>query len=185
MPELLDEIVNLLKKGEKEKAFVLIKDKVSKVKNSLAEELIEKRSFYIGKEEYDFAITYFDFAYEIAIDSEIKKIARNHLTDAYNSRGNVYYGKGIFDKAIDDYNKAIEFNPEYAGAYYNRGLTYGKKGKFDTAIEDYNKAIGFNPDFADAYTNRGAAYYAKDDFDTAIEDYNKAIDLNPDDVCCL
>jgi uncharacterized protein YbaR (Trm112 family) len=46
----LDEIEALLKKGEKEKAFVLIKDKDT---NSLAEELIERscnRIFRIFRE---------------------------------------------------------------------------------------------------------------------------------------
>ena len=33
-------------------------------------------------------------------------------------------GKGQYDKAIADYNKAIELNPKFTGAYINRGLAY-------------------------------------------------------------
>ncbi|NQE44450.1 Photosystem I assembly protein Ycf3 [ANME-1 cluster archaeon GoMg2] len=170
MSELLDEIEVLLRKGEIERAFGLVKDKDT---DSLAGGLIERIIFHIKNEEYDFAGTYFEFLEKIAIDNGIKEKERKHLANAYLNCGNAYAKKKDFDRAIEDYKKAIKFNPEYAGAYYNRGLAYGKKGKFDNAIEDYNKAIGFNPDFADAYTNRGSAYNAKEDFDRAIEDYKK------------
>ena len=39
----------------------------------------------------------------------------------YSNRGAVYRNKEVFDRAIKDYNKAIELNPELAEAYYNRG----------------------------------------------------------------
>ncbi len=43
--------------------------------------------------------------------------------------------------AIDDYNKAIELNPNYAIAYYNRGGAKYDLKDYAGAIEDYNKAI--------------------------------------------
>jgi len=39
----------------------------------------------------------------------------------YNNRGVAYYMKGEYDRAIRDYNKAIELKPDCAEAYYNRG----------------------------------------------------------------
>ena len=66
--------------------------------------------------------------------------------------------EGRLDKAIEDYTKAIELNPQHANAYHNRGLAWSKKGDRDKAIEDYNKAIELNPQYADAYNNRGNAW---------------------------
>ena len=80
----LDEIEDLLKKGEKEKVFELIKDKDT---NSLAQELIERGPFLIENEEYDLAIIYFKFSEEIAIDNGIKENARKDLAVAYSARG--------------------------------------------------------------------------------------------------
>ena len=128
----LDKIEDLLKKGEKEKAFELIQDKD---KNSLADGLIERGSSLVENKEYDFAITYFKFSEKIALDNEIKENAREHLMNAYNNRGIAYDEKGEFDKAIEDYKKAIELNPEYADAYNNRGLAYYGKDESDRAIE--------------------------------------------------
>ena len=34
--------------------------------------------------------------------------------NVYYNRGNAYDGKGQYDKAIEDYNKAIALNPNYA-----------------------------------------------------------------------
>ena len=67
-------------------------------------------------------------------------------------RGDVFYEKGQYYKAISDYNKAIEINPRDAKAYNNRGNAYQRKGQYDQAISDYNKALEINPRFAMAYS---------------------------------
>jgi tetratricopeptide (TPR) repeat protein len=41
--------------------------------------------------------------------------------DAYYNSGLTYYESGQYHKAIDDYTKAIELNPEDAKAYVGRG----------------------------------------------------------------
>ena len=92
------------------------------------------------------------------------------------------YQRGDFDRAIQDYDKAIALNPDDAIAYYNRGIAYGAKGDYARVIHDYDKAIALNPDLAEAYNNRGNAYRAKGDYGRAIQDYGKAIALNPDDA---
>jgi len=99
--------------------------------------------------------------------------------ETYYNRGLVYQGKGQYDKAISDYNKAIAINPRDPEAYNNRGVAYKNKGKYSKAISDYNKAIKINPGFVEAYNNRGVAYKDKGKHDNAISDYSKAIEINP------
>ena len=55
-----------------------------------------------------------------------------------------------FDKAIEDYTKAIKINPNYAKAYFNRGRVYRVyrwKENQAKAAADYAKAkqLGFEP----------------------------------------
>ena len=45
------------------------------------------------------------------------------------------------DKAIADYTKAIEIDPNYGLAFYNRANALGEKGDLDRAIADYGEAI--------------------------------------------
>jgi tetratricopeptide (TPR) repeat protein len=94
----------------------------------------------------------------------------------------VWHDKGDQDKAIADFNKAIQLNPNDAVAYSNRGLAWNKKGDQDKAIADFNKAIQLNPNFSIAYNYRGIALYKKGYLDKAIADFNKAIQLNPNDA---
>jgi tetratricopeptide (TPR) repeat protein len=65
-------------------------------------------------------------------------------------RGNAYLIKDDYDRAIADYNKAIELRPKRAGVYSNRGRAYEKKGDNARAIADYNKLLELDPDIQSA-----------------------------------
>ncbi|MBE0671109.1 MAG: tetratricopeptide repeat protein [Anaerolineales bacterium] len=70
---------------------------------------------------------------------------------SYINRGNVYFNKGEYDKALEDFTKALEFG-EAPAAYFNRGNVYMKTYKFNEAIEDYQHSLDLLP--------RGKVYYA-------------------------
>ena len=100
---------------------------------------------------------------------------------AYHNRGFAYGELKQYDKAIADFDKAIELNPEDVHVdYRNRGVAYRKLKQYDKAIADYDKAIELNPKDADTYHNRGFAYDELKQYDKAIADYDKAIKLNPE-----
>jgi tetratricopeptide (TPR) repeat protein len=72
---------------------------------------------------------------------------------AYNNRG-VWYGKkDNHEQALNDYNKAIQLNPNLALAYSNRGFIYSKFSKHDLALADHKKALDLVPDSADYQRN--------------------------------
>ena len=98
---------------------------------------------------------------------------------AYYNRGMVFDNMGRFDKAIEDFDKAIALNPSYLDAYNNRGLVFEEMGKFDKAIEDFDKAIALNPSDPDPYYNRGVVFTKMGKFDKAIDQFDKTIKINP------
>ena len=105
----------------------------------------------------------------------------------YYDQGVDFFKKGqydqarskFFNKALIEFNKAIELNPRLGDAYNYRGLIYSKKKKYKQAIAEYNKAIQINSKNPAFYNNRGTAYYYSGDYDNAIVNYNKAIQINP------
>ena len=95
----------------------------------------------------------------------------------HSAKGLNYKEKGQWDKAIAEYNKAIELDPKLAVAYVNRGIAYLQKGQFDQAISDCSKAIELNPKIAQAYLNRGVGYLNLDQSDRGCHDLQKACEL--------
>jgi len=47
---------------------------------------------------------------------------------------------GVYEGAIEDYNKAIEINPSYAKAYYNRGVAKIGLGQKYSGCLDLSRA---------------------------------------------
>jgi len=81
------------------------------------------------------------------------------------------------DRAIAEFTKAIELDPNYADAYGRRGAAYSNKKDDDRAIADFTKAIELNPKFDLAYLNRGSSYVIKKEYELAIRDFTKAIEI--------
>jgi tetratricopeptide (TPR) repeat protein len=114
-------------------------------------------------------------------------------------KGDSKLSKGDYDGAIADYTKAIEIDPNSAGAYVNRGIAKLSNGNYDgghvkqsdypeqskaeldNAIADFNKGIELNPKDARAYNYRAQAKHSNSDNDGAIADYTRAIEHNPKD----
>jgi Tfp pilus assembly protein PilF len=96
----------------------------------------------------------------------------------YFDLGNYDYDKGDCTKAVEDYAKSIELNPNYPQAYNNRAYTYLRLRNYDAALADLNKAIALNPNYIQALVNRGDIYNNFIvDKDKAIIDYQKVISL--------
>ena len=119
----------------------------------------------------------------LRIHRRIQVLDRNGLiAGIYYNQGTAYGAKGEHDRAILDYDKAIQIDPRFALAYYNRGVAYEAKGKYDRAILDYDRAIQIDPRFALAYCSRGNVYLEKGEYDRAILDYDRAIQIDPRDT---
>ena len=87
--------------------------------------------------------------------------------------------RGKTDKALENFNRAIQIDPQRAGGYLGRGNTYNVLGQYEAAIADYNIAISIKPDQAETYVNRAIAYSHLKEYEKAIADYEKCLQLNP------
>jgi cytochrome c-type biogenesis protein CcmH/NrfG len=102
--------------------------------------------------------------------------AEFHLT-----RGEDFSSAHDYDRAIAEYNTAIQLKPDYAEAYNDRGFAYYLKGDGERAIADYTRAIALRPNYPKAYNSRGVVYMSHGySAAKAVADFDRAIALKPD-----
>lgn len=65
--------------------------------------------------------------------------------DHHANRGLMYSQLESWDRALTDYNRALELNPELDSAYNNRANLYAKQHNWLEALSDYDQAIDLNP----------------------------------------
>ena len=83
------------------------------------------------------------------------------------------------DRALEAYTKAIELNPEAAGALVNLGTLYFRMGKLPKAEGYYLRAAAADTQYAMAHFNLGNLYDEQGDSELAREHYLASLRLNP------
>ena len=73
--------------------------------------------------------------------------------EVYNNRGAAYFANGEVDKAIEDFEKAIQLKPDYANAYCNRGEAWMHLGNWDKAKTDLTAARNMGADILTGFQN--------------------------------
>ena len=100
--------------------------------------------------------------------------------EAIYLRGLSYTVDEEYDKAIVEFTKIIQSNPQNSYAYRTRGQVHFLNEDYDKAISDYNRAVRLSPESVEAYLMRGIAFGSRGDYDRGIADFSKVIELKPD-----
>jgi tetratricopeptide (TPR) repeat protein len=107
---------------------------------------------------------------------------RQKTATACLSRGLIHSNRLDHDRAIGDFNRAIELDPSRGEFFLARGARYHNRGKYKPAVEDFTRAIQLQPNEAAHYFARGRSYHYLDEDDRALADFNQAVGLAPDTV---
>jgi len=133
----------------------------------------------IFKEKFEDAIEDFDRALDLNKTTSDKELENN----AYVNRGAAYQKLFENDKALADYSKAIELNPENPNVYMYRGFLYYQNADYTTSINDFNTVIEIDEQNPYAYYNRGMAYIKLNDNNKACQDFHKSCQLGNTNAC--
>ncbi len=87
--------------------------------------------------------------------------------------------QGNFDKASENFQKAVEANENDARALDSLALSQYNQKKYSEALSNIDKSLAINSENYLAYNNKGNIYRDQKDFARAQENYRKAIELNP------
>ncbi|MCU0540803.1 MAG: DUF3160 domain-containing protein [Oscillatoriaceae cyanobacterium Prado104] len=97
----------------------------------------------------------------------------------FPQRGVDYFNQNDYQQALEQFDRALQINPNLAEAYYFRGLTHRQMDDTRRAVEDYTQALQINPKWSDVHTSRAEARTQLGDFKGAVEDYTQVLQSNP------
>jgi len=151
--------------------------------------------------DMDYILSFAENCYRLGKFSKARKLFKKSIsickrslcnveesTDAYIlhlNLGFAYTRIKEYKKAIDEYKKSIELNPDSVMAWNDLSWTYYIIGKYNKAIESAQKVILLNNDLSAVkftYCNLGMIYFDKDMIEKSIESLKKARIIKTDDA---
>jgi tetratricopeptide (TPR) repeat protein len=63
------------------------------------------------------------------------------IVKAFYDRGNHFYGKQVYDEAVEDYTQAIALHPRFVDGYVERGWAYLAAKAYENAHRDFVQAM--------------------------------------------
>lgn len=122
-------------------------------------------------------------------DLEARKISNQmweYWADAPNEQAQAILDRGMtqragynFAGAITEFNRLIEYCPDYAEGYNQRAFVNYLRQDFAAAVVDLDRAISLSPDHIAAISGRALSLLGLGRKDAARADLTRALELNP------
>ncbi len=174
-----------LKKDEEE-TYSLLKESIKYYQNAIK---LDEGGKISPQSRYHLGIAYFKLSkysnnkdYYAQAEDELKKSlqAKFETAETHIYLGHIYFKKGLFDDAIDEYMRAKAINPNDVAAWYNLGWVYKVKGMPSNAIVAFRNAVTIpNLDkdlnikilavLGEIYYQQGLIEHAKDEYKTILK----------------
>jgi Flp pilus assembly protein TadD len=88
--------------------------------------------------------------------------------------------QGLYDEAIDVFDKVLSMNKESTYAWNNRGVALFKAGRPEDALLSYNQSLMIDPENLDALRNTGFVLMSMGRMQEALETYEHVISAGGD-----
>ena len=98
----------------------------------------------------------------------------------HNNLGLTYLAMGQCERAIGQFECALETDPDFPEALNNLGLAWSEQG-FRKARSAFETALEGDPNYFDALANLGSLFYRRGDRDRARQLWERAHEINPED----
>lgn len=132
---------------------------------------------------------YIESEYASFIEKDEKKYfeIKQEIVDKYPKEkrihrdlGVYYVNKKMIDEALEEFNKALNLDPNYAPVYNHLGYLYSGMGKFNMAIEYFKKYANLSPGDANPFDSMAEIYFVMGNLSEALSKYKEALDVKPD-----
>lgn len=97
---------------------------------------------------------------------------------AYVQRGNAYFYLRNYTRALAQFDRALEIDPDAHLALFGRGMALGRAGDIEGGVNALTDYLAQHPRSSLAYTKRGIRLLWLQDLDRARSDFERAIELD-------
>jgi len=112
-----------------------------------------------GRLRFDVAVLDKDML-DLAIGDLDQSLKLEPTSEAFTFRGFAWKRRGDKDKAMADFDRAIELNPREALAWLVRGATWASKGEYQKALDGYSESIRIDPENPNSLHHRAVFHAA-------------------------
>ncbi|HEY1352847.1 MAG TPA: serine/threonine-protein kinase [Ktedonobacteraceae bacterium] len=106
----------------------------------------------------------------------------DQTSDEYRKQGHAFRDAGVYDRALEAYEQAIQLDPNNPLAYYGQAKIYWEQKRYKEAILAYNHIIRLQPGDPFFYALKGNALYELGRYVEALSAYNQALALKQDNA---
>jgi tetratricopeptide (TPR) repeat protein len=96
-----------------------------------------------------------------------------------HNRGVSHALHGKLDEALEDFNRVLALESNYANAWFNRAEVLAEQGRFEEAADDYSHAISKQPNDLLSLKGRASCLVELQRLKEALADFNRIIELEP------
>jgi tetratricopeptide (TPR) repeat protein len=127
----------------------------------------------LKNKDYDKAVDLFRKA------ADLDRRNEKGLSAALQQRAFALTNKQQYQRAIDDYNAALDITPDDPAIYERRAYTEMKLGDYEHALADYDELIKRKSNEVRYYLLRSYIYEVKSDTAHGIADCDKVLQMQP------
>jgi len=149
---------------------------------------------YAKAKDYSYKFTeksrlYFDARYAFVVEGDREKQSRilTLLAEKYPEEKWPFYQLGFYhswlgedEKAVEEYEKALELDPDMGSALNELGFVYLRLGEYEKAVSSLKKYVSVTPGEPNAVDSLAQTYFERGDLDMAIAKYRDVLELDPD-----
>jgi tetratricopeptide (TPR) repeat protein len=138
----------------------------------------------MAEREYNLSLKFGEIGLTIRAIKTVKTAIKYKpdMIKARNLLGFLYLQSKEPDKAISEFQKALDIDPNSFDAMAGTGMACLSQGEIDYAIKVLTEAAKLNKKSSVIYYELGKAYELKDDKDTALSMYKKSLQIAEDQM---
>jgi serine/threonine protein kinase/tetratricopeptide (TPR) repeat protein len=99
---------------------------------------------------------------------------------AHHELGRYYRNQKLYDKAIEEYNRALELDPSFGPSLNLIAYTYFQLENYEKAIEYFKKYASVSPGDANPLDSMADIYFRLGRLEDSVAKYKEALEVKPD-----